>query len=107
MCVEIQRDFDSKWLVRIDGTVRLPNGDPMPTIPGKGMRQVVEQLYKDKSAGNNILFHEQPEMIPDKGKELTVVEVLRALIYRKRPSSKIEYHSCENSSTKSSTYCSH
>ena len=79
MCVEVQRDLDSKWLVRIDGRVRLPNGDPVPTIAGKTMRQVVEQLNKDKSAGKSVLFHEQPEIIPDRGQELTDAEAMRAL----------------------------
>ena len=79
MCIEVQRDLDSKWLVRIDGRVCLPNGDPVPTITGKTMRQVVEQLNKDKGIGKSVLFHKQPEIIPDRGQELTDAEAMRML----------------------------
>jgi hypothetical protein len=45
-CVDVIRHLDSKWIAKIDGRLRLPDGQRIFGEPGKSMRDIVEVLNK-------------------------------------------------------------
>jgi hypothetical protein len=47
-CEDALRHLDQKWIARIDGYIRLPDGRPVPRDGNKSLKEVVESMNQSK-----------------------------------------------------------